>query len=143
MDPNEIFKYVAEGAGCLAAGGLTYLTALVGSSAVSDVFSKKITSQEDLDGIVSEEVEKLGMDKPVRANFHGFDRADAKKTAKGSYVVNVGGSFATRGGVRHELYHIHKGHVEDNGKSDLVDKIDYYFRQEPQAIAYEVFRIKI
>ncbi len=141
---NEIFEYVTEGMKWLSIGGGAYFTTLVGLSGIPKLFSERIKSQEDLDRITSEEAEKLGIEEPVTPKFHNSWEENSKKLIDGTYVINIGGYSARRCTVRHELYHIHRGHLDFMARheSRLLRRLDYFFRQEPQAIAYEVFRLR-
>jgi len=145
MDPNEIFEYVTEGMKWLLIGGGTYITTLVGLNGIPRLFSEKIHSQEDLDRIIAEETEKLGMTITVISKFHEDWEARATKLDNGTYEVHLGGFSARRSSVRHELYHIHKEHHEHpwRNSNGLIRTLNYLLREEPQAIAYEVFRLKL
>jgi len=145
MDPNEIFEYVTEGMKWLAIGGGTYLSAMGGLSAIERLFSERINSQEDLDRIAGEEAKKLGMNKPFNAKFHSSFAGSAPKLEDGTYEINIGGFAARRSLVRHELYHIHRGHSDalKDRQNDFINTLDFLFRCEPQAIAYQVFRLKL
>ncbi|MBS3086589.1 hypothetical protein J4422_02710 [Candidatus Pacearchaeota archaeon] len=144
MDLNEIFGYAADGAKWLAIGSVAYLLGLAGLSSITRVFSERVNSQEDLDRIVKEEVEKLGITKPIKANFQTSYAGGAKKIGEGNYEINIGGFAARRSMVRHELYHIRKGHCEKiREEIGINDLFNYLLKYEPQAIAYQVFGIKL
>jgi hypothetical protein len=119
--------------------GICLTTILAGLSIIGNWFSERIKSQEDLNRITEEETRKLGIKRSIRANFHESDRMDAIQYSDGTCEINIGGCTSTRSSVRHELYHIYRGHLDG---SKFMDK-DYFLRREPQAIIYEVFRIKI
>ncbi len=145
MGPNEIFEYVSECMKWLAIGGGTYIATLVGLSEIPTLFSERIHTQEDLDRITSEESKKLGMTKCVTPRFYDHWEAGAAKLGDGTYEIHIGGFGARRSSVRHELYHVHKGHFDfcRYQPSALLQNLDYLFRQEPQAIVYEAFRLKL
>lgn len=145
MNPNEIFEYVTEEMKWLAVGGGTYITTLAGLNGIPRLFSEKIHSQEDLDRITAEEAEKLGMTRGVTSKFHEEWEECARKLDDGTYEIHLGGFGARRTQVRHELYHIHREHLEHKAMSSngLIKALNYWLRQEPQAIAYEVFGLKL
>jgi hypothetical protein len=80
----------------------------------------------------------LGLDKPVKAVFHNDWEECAEKNDDGQYEIKIGGFGARRTQVRHELYHLFR-HVDRGWKGNL----HYLLIDEPQAIAYEVFRLKL
>ena len=145
MDPNDIFKYAINGIKWLAAGGGIYITTFLGLNVISNLFSERIRNQEDLDRIIAEEAKKLGMTRQVTSKFHNTYEAVARKLEDETYKIDIGGSGANRGDVRHELYHVHRGHCDDRKKieNDFLNELDYLFRREPQAVAYQVFRLKL
>lgn len=148
MDPKELFDYTIDGVKWLAAGGATYIVTLIGLCAAPRLFSERIKSQDDLDKIVKEETERLGMTKRILARFHNTWREDtAKYSMEGrllDYMINIGGFGARRTMVRHELYHIHKGHFEHplRRRGPVLRELHYLFIAEPQAIAYQ-FKLKL
>ena len=135
-------------------GRVTYHTALYGlytigiifSDTIGTMFSERIKSQGDLERIAAEEAEKLGMSKSFKVNFHNsqLKEGHASKLDDGTYEINIGHFGSRRSIVRHELYHIHRGHSDDwKKRTNLINILYYYFRWEPQAVVYEVFRIKL
>jgi len=141
MDTNRILESVAEGIQWLGTGGGIYLCSLMTLTACNNLFSKKIKSQGELDEIVAEEAEKLGL-KNVNAQLYQ-ETIGCVNYAKGNFPhkIHLGGFYATRSMVRHELYHAFRH--SDNIPSNLYLYIfDYAFRREPQAIIYEVFKLK-
>ena len=58
-------------------------------------------------------------------------------------MIRVGGSMANRNAVRHELYHIYKGHLNGRHTNKWLKRLDYWFRREPQACLYEITGIKL
>ena len=115
-----------------------YVPLLIGSCIIPSLLSRKIRSQKELDCIVKEESEKLGLEniKGLLCEKHEGYFNSKKKTIK------VGGIEATRTIVKHELYHI-KNHAKSNlGDKvncllDFGNKMDYFLRMEPQAILYQ------
>ncbi len=145
MDPSEVFEYATEGMKWLVMGGGTYITTLAGLNGIPRLFSEKIDNQEELDRITSEEAQRLGLDKVVKAKFHKIWKEGARKKNDGTYEINIGGFGARRTQVRHELYYIYRGHCDSRKriKSNTLNRLDYFLRREPQAIAYEVFGLKL
>ena len=145
MDPNELFEYVVEGMKWLAVGGGTYIITLAGLNGIPRLFSERIHNQEDLDRITTEEAEKLGMTRDITPKFHEDWEERVTKLDDGTYEVHLGGFGARRTSVRHELYHIHKEHHEHpwRNSNSLIRTLNYLLREEPQAIAYEVFGLKL
>jgi len=105
-----------------------YVPLLIGMCMIPSLLSKRIKSQEELDCIVKEESEKLGLEniKGVLCEKHeGYFNSKEK-------TIKVGGIEATRTIVKHELYH-----VKNHGNYDFKDKVNYYLKLEPQAILYQ------
>jgi len=145
MGPNEISDYVTEGMKWLSIGGGTYIASLTILNTVPKLFSERINSQEDLDRVVDEEANKLSMTKSITPKFHDFWIEASIKLDGGNYEIDIGGFGARRSTVRHELYHIHGGHLEHPWKKSngFLRALNYIFREEPQAIVYGVFRLKL
>mgnify|MGYP006415659381 FL=1 len=113
------------------------------------LLSKKITSLDQLVKIKNQECKKIGIDQEyVKIFYNPFQTVgfcgdlicnETNKPVK--KYIELGGLFATRAGVRHELYHILKNH---KAKSNLKEYLlEYYFIHEPQADLYQMFGIKI
>ncbi|MBI4014459.1 MAG: hypothetical protein HY365_00720 [Candidatus Aenigmarchaeota archaeon] len=140
MDLNEANQYINEASKWVTRGsavaGVSYVMALVivvGRHALS----KRIQSQAELEECVGEEKAKLGMTASVMAYLHSDGGAYCRKNGS-AYEMHVGGRLgATRLGVRHELYHIHKG---DTDKPYSPWKFNLI--QEPRAAAYGAFGLK-
>jgi len=147
MDPKEIYDYAMGGIALLASGGVSYFSAMaLCQISTSWPFRKKISSQEELSKIIEEEAPKLGLDsKKIFGKYDALaEGCFAQKTARGHSVVLKADSWmCTRNAVKHELYHIYRGHCDDKGEPGLLDVLDYNFRREPQAVLYETFGIKI
>lgn len=150
MDLNEIAWDLAKGALGTVSIYLAYAS-LLGSIAFTSLFSsEKIRDQEDLERMVSEEAKKLNLKVPIQALLTNETYALCRKGDWG-YEVEVGGSFSRRSVVRHELYHIFKnvqrGDPEPPKKDrfwgKLSETLKYTFRDEPQAIAYQAFGLKL
>jgi len=124
----------------LAIGGAYFVT-LIGLNTLSIFFSEKIKNQEELDKIIIEESKKLRLNKKAIGIYLPKFEAECKKIGN-HYIVKLGGKMANRGCVKHELYHIFRGHLE-NQSTKKVENLKYFFKQEPQAIAYDVFGLKL
>lgn len=120
-----------------------YTLGLAGVSMLGNVFSEKITSQEHLDRLVREESKSLGMEVPEAVFCEDESKASCQKSEDNRCRVNIGGAFATRSTVRHEVYHVHKDHPKKPTEERVTDILKYLFVQEPQAIAYSVLGIKL
>ncbi len=149
---NEILENLATYTG-IALGSYTAL--LAGAQAVEDLASEKIRTQEQLDKIVDEEADKLGLNKRVVvAKFYtvGDKRYHTIRGAR-SYVEDFNfeehtipikvveikeGWGARRGAVRHELYHLKK-HLPRKRKSFLKS----FFYEEPTATLYALTGIQL
>ena len=149
---NEIIENILLCTG-IAVGGYTAL--LAGAQLLESFTSEKIKSQEQLDAIVDEEADKLGLDKRlVVGNFYARDDKNYN-TLYGArcYVDNFDfeihtipmkvveikeGWGARRGVVRHELYHL-LNHLPRKKKSFLKS----FFYEEPTATLYAITGIKL
>jgi hypothetical protein len=139
-----------------------YILLMMGSLAET-FLSKKIKNEKELQGIINEEADRLGMGSknligtlvPYRKSTSSvwyFDIEDeknprmiCKEQINGKKIlqikeVRVGGSQATRAHARHEVYHLAKGHCE-NADSGYRDNIRYLFFEEPCAILYSLGRL--
>ncbi len=137
MDPNKIFEYVTEGMKLAAIGGGSYVGALLGINLIHG-FSQRIRSQEELEMVVDEEATKLGLDpSKIDATYNG--KTDGARKNRGRYDLHlIGDWLSTRAAVRHELYHILKDC--DKGKPTLIS---YLFLEEPRALMYGSFKLKL
>ncbi|MBI2043917.1 hypothetical protein HYT24_00970 [Candidatus Pacearchaeota archaeon] len=143
MDPQEIIGYTIEGIKWLGLGigGAPIAFGIVAS--IKDVlFSEKIKSQKNLERIAEEEMNKLGMDQSFEVEWGDFFSDYVKKDQDGKYKICIRKSFtASRNLVRHELYHIHRGHMHKKDNI-FIRLLKYYFIHEPQAVAYGSFGLK-
>jgi len=114
-------------------------------------FGKRIKSQEELENVVSEEGTKLGMNTDniqtvLNSRYTAICyRLEEPKSDK-EYALEIGNrldSRATRMKVKHELRHIQKGHCDKQPKNYLLERLDYFFRREPQAVLYATLELKI
>lgn len=143
---NDIAQVLKNGAEYIFIAGISYPVFLVSLNRLSVLFSDKINSQENLDKIIDQEVNKLGI-KKVRGIFVNNSIGSAKKIDEQAkeeyeYELQIGGGLAKRSVVRHELYHIYRGHCEINVKNNFAGLLEYLVR-ETQASAYGCFGLKI
>lgn len=135
-----------------AIGG--YLATLLGAQLIGHLTSQKIRSQEELDKIVEEEADKLGMDKrTLISKFYSTDDKeysdilgarcfiedfDFEEHIIPMKVVEIKeGWGARRHTVRHELYHLLKHLPRKRGL------LKYLFYEEPTATIYAITGIKL
>ena len=100
-----------------------------------------IKSQEDLDRMILEETQVLGMDaSEIVGNYPARVTQVWKDGDK--YRLDISTDFisSNRAGVRHELYHVFKGDVD---RYTNFPCLDYFLKQEPRAILYGAFKLKL
>jgi len=130
-------------------GGITYSLFLAAVPWIISKRTRKITSQKQLEEAVLKESEKLGLTKKINPRLVVKDRGYSEQQENGSYTLVLGGNFANVYDVKHEVYHIHKGHCDfvRKYKSRLWEKtkslLRYVFRDEPQAVIYGCTGIKL
>ena len=119
-------------------GGYFFL--LAGLDVAGKLASEKIKGKENIERVVIEESEKLGINpKTIRiVNYNeAFVAAYTKKVGDNLYEMGLGKEIR-RATVKHECYHIANGHCEK--PSDIIDKL---FILEPQAIIYATTGLKL
>jgi len=139
MELHEIVDPIIQIAKWSGIGFSGYVAALAAPYFIDGVISKKIESQQELEKIAKEEAKKLNMSKSFNAFLYLENEARATES-NGEYSIHIGGMAATRHAIRHELYHIHRGHLDHPKKTSLLY---YLFVFEPQAVLYECFGIKM
>ncbi len=140
---EQIIKQISEylpqalflGAGAVSA----YALALGGLSHLSGVFSEKITSQEQLEKVVREEADKLGVD--IEEAVLREDGSGCARSSEDGFRIAIDKESANRSVVRHEVYHAFKKHPKKPGQRTSFAK--YLFVQEPQAVAYQVLGLRL
>ena len=101
------------------------------------MLGKKIVSQEELEAIVAEEAEKLGLNpSEIDARYEvgwtgAYNEGDRS-------ILGVSGRYRTRAVVRHELYHIKKD-CDSNDDSEM----HLLLYQQPRASIYGLLRIRL
>ncbi len=156
MEPHEIAVY------SIGAAVAAYSTFMIAAATIQTLGSKRINSQEELENIVKEKAENLGLstnnliaefideDHPRKgcrtgACICGFDTEkeeyvsyaliDGKKVREIKIMEIADGFTATEGAVAHELYHL-KNHFP-KPKSRIL-KIIKNLYQEPAAAIYGI-----
>lgn len=127
-------KYVAAAA---LVGASCYHSGILALSSIANEINPPIHTQVQLEQAVAKEAESLGCMKRITALLEGRNGAVAYKTGT-EYVVSVGGDYATYSSVRHEVYHICDGHADTE-----PTMLRYWFWGEPQAILYDIFRVRL
>ena len=142
---DDVLGIIGEGVKWLAVGGGAYLGALTTSCLIGHLYSDKIKNPEQLEKILRDEIKKLEIDGDVIGYYLWDDYAGHVEFSSndGPHKISAGGLAANRNTIRHELYHIKKQHWKNRPKNFLLNKLDYFFRREPQAIAYELFGLKL
>jgi len=150
MDPDTLLYYAILGHQALgiglkgmAATGITGATFLAVQELIY-FFSPKITSQEELDGVVEEEALRLGLNPDrIEAGF-GAEADGAAWICDNDYVMGMRGGdrYATRALVKHELGHIANGDC-DMKLHGLSFQLYYHLIAEPRAVLYGSFNIQI
>ena len=107
--------------------------------------SKKVETQEQLEQMVNEEKVKLGCELEIKPALWAYTIAGSFPSSTNStYGLVVGGDYAVKAVVKHEVYHICDGHFDRPfGTDTLLDKVYYYFWLEPQAALYGAFGLRL
>ena len=122
--------------------------AVLAMSLIGSILSERIETQKDLRAVVVQEAQKLGLNPDrvecrLRAHFEG--RIWLNRSS-GIALLEVGGLGANRIGVRHELYHLARGHLEQGGHTwgfSNDSALGNCFIEEPQAIVYSCTGLKL
>ncbi len=146
--------------------GAVYCTSVIGIQIISEIFSQKINTEKQLEEIVKEEAEKIGLDpRSIVSNFvprgeaYKYDLRGARSTAKGYdsqkdeivpvelvdgqgiikiHVLDIlEGWGANRGAVKHELYHLK--HHFPRAKNPTIKFLKWLY-EEPAASIYSILR---
>ena len=119
-------------------------------------FSKKIGNQEDLEQIVKDEKEKLGIEGNIKTTFtneyNPLNSGEVHKLGENDYELILPKGANSRTAIRHELYHIYKSHLNEENQIKpenhtvfgyvLRNAFDMMCISEPQAILYQIFNLK-
>ena len=104
----------------------------------SRVNKKEKFNKSQLEELLNVEKKQLGCSEDIEIVINDRNGAAAIKE-NGKYRIEIGENYRTRDILRHELYHIHDGHVKEGGVSPL----DYIFWLEPQARIFQLTGIKL
>jgi hypothetical protein len=162
MEALDLAKYAGYALGA-------YTALLFGAELVQDAISRRIHSQEELEIVVKEEAEQLGMNAnsiissfyrkenpkynsiwgarcskdyyyPEKDEFVSLDEVDKDKTIELNIIELREGCGATRGTVRHELYHLFKHLPRESSSRNLLKE---FFYEEPTAVLYSLTGVKL
>jgi len=149
---NNLAEFLDEGIKLLAIGIAPFILFYISSMIVLSTLheypkSQRIKSKEELEIVVKEEAEKLGINyDKIKVNFKDYSNSiftdtDAECCKEDDVdKINFYG-WTTRKIVRHELYHILK---KDTGKKVTVPSLLYHaLVAEPRAYLYGAFGIKL
>jgi hypothetical protein len=107
-------------------------------SFISKKSSKEIKSLEELKLEVTTEALRLGIVEPVDIRYSLEDDARSRRNSEtGILELYLGGFFARKAGVRHEVYHLLK-HVDKP-----LSSLGQFYLEEFQALAYETLRLRL
>ena len=127
-------------------------------------FSRRINSEEELQELIDKEADKLGLNKRGLvgrlSSYYGagvvvcgMDYSDSdnpelvpserigEKDVEEANIILIGKILANRATVRHEVYHMAKGHCKDDVKT-WRSNLKHYFLHEPAAILYSLTGIE-
>jgi hypothetical protein len=140
MDVNETLNNAGTVAEWIIFGGGVYVSSLVALQWLSTISSKKIKTQEELDAVINEEAEKLGLDPSKVIGFFDSELSGELKFSENTYHLFQGRRNATVSTARHGLYHIRR---MDLGKCPgdlrgLKAKLQYFFLEEPLATLWQI-----
>ncbi len=143
----------------LCMGGSVFLGELVGRICERTT-SPKIRSQLELEEVMKVEREKLNIPESVLIRgiydpqenkgpeYTGFPGAGEKhraycwKVQKDFYkIVLIGKLHPSVSTVKHELYHIKDGHCEERDGSKVMNRLRYWFIEEPKAHFYQYIHL--
>lgn len=101
----------------------------------STFMNRRIGTQEQLEQIIQEEADSLGIDSEIKSEMMDKTMANTTLYSNNTFLIKLGGMSLTRQSVKHELYHIKKG---DRGKG-----LKYYLIEEPRATLYSTMGWKL
>jgi hypothetical protein len=140
----NLLKYLPNKAKPLVVAGGIILAPPILLGAVdvaTDVFNPhRIHTQKELSGILAEEMVNAGLEgSDIRARLvkgRTIGRV-VESWDKERLIVEVGGRYATRKTVRHELSDIKNDHSPPSVKG-FKEKLNYYFIETPRSILYSL-----
>ncbi len=130
----------------LYANGL-YFATLIGTEFICNRCSEEIKTQTQMEQIAETERRKIDPKNSSMIEYELLkeDEGCSIKLSENHYKIKMGGSFANKTVLEHELYHILDGHFEESEgiKSAFLLVLQYHYWQEPQAAIYQAFGIKL
>ena len=140
-------KYWKVGVASLIFALNSYIVTFGILPSIALINSQRITSQSQLEKLLREERKKLSDgndDFIIEAELVAQDVGSSEKLKNGHYRIKMGGFVAKDSTLRHELYHIFDGHIDDAAStpSKVLRSLKYFFVHEPQAVAYQAFGIR-
>ena len=145
MVQTELLEYAQAAVGWLVKGGAAYFAALLGAQAFikGSLFRERIRDQLGLELVVAQEAIRLGMDPlSVRANLSNYNTSHIGRKWGLKAELHISAGFgASRGRVRHELYH----KLRDFNRKEPLSTLDprHLFLEEPRATIYGCFGIRL
>ena len=150
MEGYEILSYTGETLKWLAIAGGSYFAGLNVLAYLScSPFQDKIKSKTELEQVIREEAEKLGVDaKKITLKFEKGACWINPKGENYELTIELGAMHCTRKTVRHELYHVARDAAslqkyKDASLTRSFFNLEYLFKVEPRALLYGTFGIKI
>jgi hypothetical protein len=151
MNPKDILEYAVEGIKWLAIGGGAYFGTLAGCQiSTFTPHQEEIKSQEELEKVVKEKAEKLGLDSSkIYPIYYGYyNKTGILKEGERYEMHFVADGFTrTEGVIDHELCHYANGdcdrakdYYDRTGRSNFLHS---WLIEEPRATLYGTFGIKI
>ena len=139
--------YTIAGISLLALTHTTYLDCLSTANFVSNSNSTRIYNTSQARDFIEKERKKIDPENHCEIGalfWRWYNEANSYKKGDKRYLIEIGGIFTTEAVIKHELYHILDGHLDDNKiRSKLLSKFMYYYYYEPQATLYQTTGIKL
>ncbi len=88
------------------------------------------------------EFEKRNLEIPIETKIEvqlaNHSTAFVEKISKNHYRITLGGEMADKSSLKHELYHIKAGHLEQVNENQLIEALHYIVIKEPTATLYQI-----
>ena len=139
----KVSRYLARTT-TLFFGNLLFCCGPAEISGISSLLSRPIGTQEELDSLVKQEAKRLGLD-GVQIDAYIDDKPDEyhEKVGDNRWRIHLSRkSWANHCTVRHEMYHI-KISVGNGLDPSNANPLRYILNDEPRAILYQAFRLKL
>ncbi len=144
---RKVMGYCKEA--ILLAGGmnLLYLGAIMTTQITTNLASEKIFTQSELERLVAAERKNINKREEYKiiARLSPETAAESGKLGPELYYLKIGGIFANKRSLRHELYHILDDHFDPGtgSASRFIQTLKYLYVYEPQATLYEATGLKL